>query len=351
MEQPLPKKFHTRIEIRIIAGIVAVALIISLVANAAVVVRIKADDETDAAMNYLVDKTGYVNAGTVDRIQEKLKTLSAPEALEDYYRLAGTQIAEEDYAGALQSIEQCIALDDGSNRELHLDLLMKQACLLIMLDRGAEALAPLDLVLQLKPDYADALLIKAQVYEEQQDIPNLVKTLDQYLEYESDNTELRVLLAQAMFSIEDYDGAMKQYRKILDSGETDLDMTEIQYLYGLTCIQTGAFTEAEESLLKALETDDALDGIYYYIGVCQMSREAFDEAVEFFSKAIEKNSMLQLSHYCRGVSGLMVEGYDMAVIIADLKLAAEYTGSDADMSVRTQAAELLRQLTEPSESP
>lgn len=344
MEQSELRKFHTRIEIRIIAGIVAVAIFISVIANGLVAVRIKADLESEAATKYLVDNTGYVNADTVERIQEKLQTLSDPVSLEDYYRLAGTQIAEEDYQGALGSIEQCIKLDDGSNQELHLDLLMKKGCLLVMLERDAEALISLDQVISEAPAESDAYLVKAQIYAKQEDLPNLVQALEWYLKYETGNAEIRELLAQAMFSMGDYAGAKAQYRYVLEEPGENTDLTQMQYLYGLTCIQLEDFQDAEEALLLALQQDETLSGIHYYIGVCKMSNEAYSEAVEFLSVSIEKGSMPQLSRYSRGISGLMTEGYDLVQAKEDLKFAAEYAGSDADESVRIQAVQLLERL-------
>lgn len=346
MEQEEHKRIRFPIWFRVVAAIVAVAILTSLAANGIVAVRIKAASESEAAINYLVDNTGYVNADTIGRLQDKLQILTEPQTLEDYYRLAGTQIAEEDYEGALGSIDACIALDDGSNQELHLDLLMKRGCLLVMLERDEEALAPLDQVLLEVPEQTDALLVKAQIYAKQEDMSNLVRTLEQYLGYEAGNTEIRLLLAQAMFSIEDYTGARNQYRKVLEGNEPLENETQIHYLYGLTCIQLGEFADAETYLTLALEKDSSLMGLHYYIGVCQMSREAYPEAVESFNAAIDQGSMLQLSHYSRGISGLMIDNYDTALLLGDLTYAAEYSGSDVDESISVQAAQLLQQLTE-----
>ena len=120
------RKLRFPLWICITAGIVAFAIIVSLTANAAVAVRRKLGEDPEAAVSYLVGKTDHVNAGTVDRLREKLQTLEDPVTLEDHYRLAGTQIAEEEYAAALGSIERCIALDDRSNEALSIDLLMKK---------------------------------------------------------------------------------------------------------------------------------------------------------------------------------------------------------------------------------
>lgn len=320
-EVPEKKQFYKRIEIRIIAMVLVVALVLSLTTNAGGAVH---DMATRA----------------IDTIAQKL----APKGMQEYYTLAGTQIAEEDYAGALESVKKCIRLDDGSDPELTLDLLMKKGCLLYLLDRDSEALAALDQVLAMDPAYSDAYLVKAQIYTRSEDDLMLIQTLEQYLDYVPNDPEVRATLAQAMFAAEDYEGAQKQYGLTLKYAQPGEDMTEVFYLYGLTCIQTGDFQEAEESLTKAVEKDETLDGIYYYIGVCQMSREAYEEAVVSLTAAIERDSMVQLSRYSRGVSGLMVAGYDIAVATEDLRLAATYDGSDADETVSRQAGKLLEEI-------
>lgn len=345
LDQEEKKKPRFPLRIRIISGVVAFALILSLMANAATAIRIQVGEATEAAVNYLVERTDYVNAGTTQRLQDRIQTISVPETLEDFYRLAGTQIAGENYQGALDSIESCILLDDGSDDTLHQDLLLKKGCLLVMLDRDLEALAPLDQVLEEYPEQMDALLVKAQIYSRQQDLPNLTQTLKRYLELDTSNYDMRLLLAQAMFAIEDYTGAAQQYRLVLEDPENLVNPAQVQYLYGLTCVQLGDFFQAEESLTAALEADGELEAIHYYIGICQMSREAYSEAVESFSISVEKESMLQLSHYSRGVCGLMIEGYDVDSILIDLQLAAEYTDADIDTNVSQQAALLLEQLT------
>ena len=338
------KRFHTPLWFRITAGIVAFAILVSLVANAAVAVRIELGDDPEAAVSYLVGNTGYVNAGVVERLEDKVQTLSEPVTLEDYYRLAGTQIAQEDYQGALQSIEQCIQLEDGTDQALHIDLLMKKGCLLVMLGRDADALIPLDLVLGEVPGYADALLVKAQIYAQQQDMGALIPTLEAYLETNTHDHEIRKLLAQTMFSVENYTGARDQYRKLLELSAPEEDMTQIRYLHGLACVQTGDMQEAEESFLIALEKDASLDGIHYYIGVCQMSREAYAEAVDNLTVAVDSGSLIQLSRYSRGVCGLMIEGYDLELAVEDIVFAAEYDQPDADPAVTQQAADLLAYL-------
>ncbi|MEA4933570.1 MAG: tetratricopeptide repeat protein [Lawsonibacter sp.] len=343
-ETKVPKKFHQKPRVRITAGILVAALLLSLGANAAVGIRIQPGDQTKAATNYLVDHTKYVIEGRLKRLQEKVRALQEPTKVEDYYRLAGTQIAQEDYTGALSSMEQCLSIYSGGDDALYLDLLMKRGCLLVLLGQDDEALQALDQALEQDQEQADAYLVKAQIYAQREETEPLALALEAYLELKPEDSQIRALLAQAMFTAEDYKGATEQYQEILNTAPPDADLTETAYLYGLTSIQLGNFSTAEKSLKQALAKDNTLEGIYYYIGVCQMSRGDYAGAVSNMTASIQQNSLLQLSHYTRGVCRLMTEDYDYEVAVEDLQKAADYKGTDADQTVTQQAKDFLAEL-------
>lgn len=349
MENTVPKKQYYSTPLRIIAAVLTVALLLSMTANGLTRVRIRPGEKTEAATNYLVDNTGYVNEGRADRLQDKLQTFGEPTELEDYYRLAGTQIAEEDYSGALESIEACLARDPETDPALTQDLLMKKGCLMVLLENYPEALTALDQVIEMDPSHSDAFLVKAQIYAQQEDMLLLTQALEGYLNLCPEDGEIRLVLAQTYFTLEWFEMARDQYGLLQNDPNVLEEPGQIQYLYALTNIQLGDFVQAEESLLEALSLNEQLDGIYYYLGVCQMAREAYAEAVDNLTRSLEKGSMVQLSSYSRGVCGLVIPDYDLTVALTDLQSAAEYTKEDVDPAISKQAANLITQLTTPPE--
>ena len=311
-QEPNPKensRFYDKPWVRPTALVLALSMIFSIWANGAIHVKIRKSHEMDAATNYLVDNTDYVNEDELKRLQEKLLAYQQATELEDYYRLAGTQIAEESYEEALVSIDKCIALYPGENETLFVDLMLKRACLLVLLLREDEAMLALDEVLEHKPDHADAYLIKAQI----------------------------------LFELQRFEEVIEQYRTILEDPAAAEGQSEIWYLFGLTYLQLSDYAQSEEALILAKQDNPGLDGLDYYIGICQMSREAYREAVESFTAAIDAGSMLQHSHYSRGVCRIMADGSAQAAL-EDLRFASEYTGADADPNVKLQSDDLLAQL-------
>lgn len=334
-----------RLWVRITACVLSLALIVSLGVNALVAVKIQTAQAHEAATNYLVENTEYVSAELLERLGEKLRTLPEPMNIEDYYRLAGTQIAEEKYEEALFSIEKCIELfDDNQTDELWIDLLMKKGCLEVLTQRFDEAEDTLNAVLKADPEQKEVYLILAQIHAGYDDLDLLEEDLNNYLAKAKDDLQIRALLAQTLFAKEEYEAAGEQYLLILDSQGEGVDMAEMNYLYALTGIQLENYQIAKEHMEAAIQLDESKLDAYYYLGICNMAQEEYEKAVESFTKAIDGNSMMQLSYYSRGVCGLMIEEYDYQKALDDLKQTEVYNGADLDPEISAQAADLLAEL-------
>ena len=350
-EQVQTKPFYKKTWVRLVALFLALSMIFSIWAGGAIQVSIQRGADMDAATNYLVDHTDYIQQGSFDRLQDVILAFQSASELEDYYRLAGTQIAQEEYAEALVSIEACIELYPGGDEELYVDLLLKRACLLVLLEREDEAITALDRVLERKEDHADAYLIKAQIYAEQEALEPLTQALDQYLTYRPQEYSIRLVYAQALFELQDFTRASQQYELLLQDEANQAEKNELWYLLGLTQLQLSNYTRCEEALEQAKQGDPTLEGLDYYLGICQMSREAYAEAVESFTASIGAGSMLQHCHYSRGVCQLMLGDEFLEAAMEDLSFASAYEGADADPNVKLQADDLLAQLQGVIEAP
>lgn len=326
------KKFYYKKSFRVTACILVVAMFVTMVLQPATLVAIsRSADKSDAAVNYLADNTEYVNKNRPQRVVEYLETLSTEDTLEDYYRLAGMQIAREEYDDALGNIEQCIALYDDEGQEIYTDLLLKRGCLQVMIGDYDSALKSLDLALAEDSKAADIYLVKAQIYAERENMGKLAECLTAYLKLVPEDSSIRSLLAQAQFTEGDYEAAAQQYAEILDTDSN----AEIEYLYGLNAVKNSDFAAAEASLTSAIAKDDSFDGIYYYRGVCRMSLGNYSAAIEDLTVSIERKDMLQASYYTRGVCLLSNNQYEKGL------LDVEYAANQNDDEEITKQAKLL----------
>jgi len=310
-------KLYYRKSMRVIAGVTIVIFFVTMVLHSVTMVTIApSEDKTEAAVNYLAENTEYVHKNRVERAADYLQTLGQEETLEDYYTLAAMQIAREEYAPALESIEKCIALYNNEGKDLYLDLLFKRGCLLVMLGRYDEALKSLDLALAEDPGLADVYLIKAQIYAERQDMEALADCLTAYLHMRPEDNQIRALLAQVQFAEGDYEGAAEQYEEIMQKDPS----AEIEYLYGLNAVRNYDFAAGEAALSSAIAKDDSFDGVYYYRGVCRMSLGDYGGAIEDLTVSIEREDMVHASYYTRGICLLMNNEYEKG--LADIQYAA-----------------------------
>ncbi len=329
-------KFYHKTSFRVIAGILVVAMVATMFLQSATLVAIsRSDNMSDAAVNYLAENTEYVNKNRPQRVGEYLKTLGNKDTLEDYYRLASTQIAREEYNDALENIEKCISLYNNEGPELYEDLLLKRGCLQVMIGDYDAALKSLDLALARDPAAADIYLVKAQIHAQRQNMGALAQCLTEYLKLVPGDSSIRALLAQAQFTKGDYEAAAQQYAEILDKEPN----AEVEYLYGLNAVKDSDFATGEASLTSAIAKDDSFDGIYYYRGVCRMSLGNYPAAIEDLTVSIEKEDMLQASYYTRGVCLLMEKQYEKG--LTDVKYAANRNDNE---EITKQAQLLMAEL-------
>ena len=357
---------------RALAAVLAAALLLSLLSGLWIRVSIS-QNAGNAAETYLAGETEYVNASGFERFVEQLRSLRRPADLEDYYRRASARIALEDYEEALAYIDECLALYTADyGEELHADLLIKRGCLLTMLDRGDEAVAPLEQALEIDPAQSDVYLVLAQVYSAQGDAEALTGALTAYLALEPQQGDIRLLLAQLYYAAGAYAAAADEAQRLLDEGEDGPELTSLSAGIGLALIGEGDYERALALLDGAIalheagadEAQDAadadepadtaqpetpseadMDALYYYRGLCRLTLEQFDAAAEDYTRAIERGVSPQLSHYGRGVAELMRPAPDYEQAAEDLLFAANYEGDDADTETSAQALALLELLT------
>jgi len=341
MEGTVSRIFTRRVR-KIIAFILACVMLFSVaVAGLSVVSRSTIDRQAlrtqdhGAALRYLSENTDYVGESIPRKIVEYIRTRQEPSALSDYYSLAGVQIAQEDFADALYSIEQCIALYNDEGVDLLVDLWLKKGCLHMMLGQLDDALAALEKVLELNEGIAEAYLVQAQIFVELDDTGRLIKSLEAYLALRPDDEEVRALLASMLIEKKDYEGMGAYVEAYVPEEPT----VETEFLKGLLAIQDGDYAGAIESLNSALSIDDEYEGIRYYRGVSRLALQDYEGAIEDFSASIEHGAMVQSSHYNRGIARILADIYEPG--LEDIVSASQM---DEDMGIREQAEQFLAEV-------
>lgn len=332
---------YKRLWFRITAFLLAAVMVFSIWASGAIQIRITARSEQDAAGQYLIDNTDYVQSGELGRFEEKVQTYFEPTTLEDYYRLAGTQIGSGDYEAALVSVDTCLELYPGEDETLLLDLLLKRGCLHVLLGQYEQAVEALEQVLLTDPEQADAYLVLAQIYSETGNYQGLIPVLGEYLKLKPQDGDIRTVLAQTYFQTGQYQQAIGEYEQLKQMEDMAESLDQIQLLEALAYIQLADYATAKELLLSVPNTEERIPGRAYYLGICYLSEEDYDTGETHFTASLEAGEMIQLSSYSRAVCRLMKKDFDYDGALADLETAIAYSQSDLDPSVTKQAQELL----------
>lgn len=332
---------YKRLWFRITAFLLAMIMVFSIWANGAIQIRIQARSDQDAAGQYLIDNTDYVQSGDLGRLEEKVQSYFQPTTLEDYYRLAGTQIGAGEYEAALSSVDTCLELYPGDDEVLHMDLLLKRGCLHVLLGQYEQAVEALEQVLLMDPEQADAYLVLAQIYSELGNYQGLIPVLGEYLKIKPQDSDIRVVLAQVLFQIGEYQQAIEEYDQLSQMEDMADSLDQILFLESLAYIQLADYTAAKELLLSISNSEIRIPGRDYYLGVCYLSEEDYDSGEAYFTASLDADEMIQLSSYSRAVCRLMQKAFDYEGALADLETAIAYSEADLDPMITEQAQGLL----------
>jgi len=346
------KRVHFKRPKRAVAIILVVVMLTSLVATSlGVASRVRIPDAertlSSAAENYLSSRTEYVNNPALARITEYIRTITGQSTLQDYYALAGVQIAREEYGLALLSIEECLVLynaDEDEDGNLLIDLLLKKGCLHVLTGEFDEALPALDKVLALDPMAIDAYLVKAQVCEILGLTRDVCANLAHFLALAPGRGEDAALIAELWISkgslhvtLGEYDEALGALSNALaiDAALSRAHLVKSQVyaligLYREMCdsleaylalepddeemVQLLAETREELSRPPASGNSPSLPTVEreFLIGLYAMQEEDYAAAEAAISRAIAIDGRYEGVHFYRGVCRLSLEDYSGA---------------------------------------
>ena len=225
------------------------------------------------------------------------------QKLDAAYTLALNAINSEDYETAKEYINICFAYCDAqSNPIMFSDLLLKRACIDVVEQKNEMALLNLDAAIRVKPDLADAYLIRTQVCAALGDADRSIESLEKYIEL-TQSTDLYETVAQLQEAKGDIAAAQAAYDKYLQSAGADVEEAEFQS--GLYKMESGQFEEAIAAFEGYRENETYAAGALYNIGVCKMNTGDYTGALEAFTACGEKGGNFEGLYYNRGVCALL----------------------------------------------
>lgn len=241
------------------------------------------------------------------------------QKLDASYTLALNAINSEDYETAKEYLNICFAYcDPQSNPVMYADLLLKQACIDVIEEKLDMALIALDAAIRIRPDLADAYLVRTQVFAGQGNTEQAIVNLEKYIELTED-TSLYETIAQLHEANGDLDAAQEAYDKYVQGAGTDAQDAVFQS--ALYKMEAGKLEEAIADFETYAEDETYGAGAMYNIGVCQMSLGDYQAAVDAFTACEDKGGTFEGLYYNRGVCSLLLGAWEDAG--ADFKTSVE----------------------------
>ena len=238
---------------------------------------------------------------------QNVTAISDNQKLDAAYTLALNAITSEDYETAKEYINICFAYCDAqSNPVMFSDLLLKRACIDVIEQKNDMALLNLDAATRVKPDLADAYLVKTQVYASQGDADRAIASLEKYIELTQD-TALYETVAQLQEAKGDIKAAQAAYDKYVAGAGAEVE--EAGFQSGLYKMEAGSYQEAIADFEAYQDNETYGAGAMYNIGICRMNLGEFAAAVEAFTACEEKGGLFEGIHYNRGVCRLLSENW------------------------------------------
>jgi tetratricopeptide (TPR) repeat protein len=183
---------------------------------------------------------------------------------------------EKDKQVAMAAMEKLI-----EKRRQSPEALLAYARLGMLVGSLHKAEQAIDQALALRPDWPEALILKANILlregKNQEALVFLKDTVEEY----PDNVALRLVYARKLVDEKQYEAAREQFEILLDYKP---DAPDALYALGLLNLQTRRPDEARHYFERLIELGQRVDESYYYLGQAAEMRKQTDEAIRYYSE-------------------------------------------------------------------
>lgn len=228
-----------------------------------------------------------------------------------------------DYEQAIGCFEEALKNSGGLVENMDYDLNYYLAAAYVKNGQAEEAVKVYDAILAMKPEEADALFLRGNVYMTLDNYEAAKADFDKVIALESSNYDRLIQIYQVLENHGYKEAGQLYLHTAMDSGESKMgayDKGRILYYLGeyqQACLAleetkekggaeaylylgrayeaTGDYNYASSVYNTYLSKDDSNPRIYNQLGLCEMAKEDYEKALQAFQagKNIEDNELLQ----------------------------------------------------------
>ncbi len=215
-------------------------------------------DDSVAQFDYLITKNANGNADQL------------------YVQIALLLSRETDKAAALKVMQGLVAKHE---REPYAQLSLSQLAALTQHLELAERAALH--ALELKPNWSDALVLRARIQAERGDLKAALSGMRQALALHPNNNELRINYARLLVQDKRFNEARDQFQRVARAAPNDAD---VQYALGLLALDANQSADAAGYFKRLLKLGKHEDEARYYLGRIAEDKRLYTEALNWYGK-------------------------------------------------------------------
>jgi len=341
------------IPLKLIAAILAAALILSLLSPSVVSLL-------GAAVEGKM-KSGVSSDETVSETQPVVISLEKEvQAYISHYEQAAAAIAAEDYQQAAVYLETARELAADEDPAIRAEMALRSASVHILTGESEKASLLLDETLALDPEASQALLLRAQLNIDNGDGAAASEDLQAYVKLVPEDVNTGIALAELYELQGDYAGAAAQYEALYQqqtddahwlnsirctflSGAYETALTDFDayldsadqgseyyptalFLKGACLLQTGDAQQASDAFRQALSKGYDEAECYEQLAICSFEQEDYTGTVQYGQKLEDTGAALvtpELFYQRMGAALVMLERYEEAIDYLDTAEAQE----------------------------
>jgi tetratricopeptide (TPR) repeat protein len=245
-------------------------------AAAAATLWVQADPENRGAREILVQL--LLDEGNYEAAKPQLERLLAggqEESLERYLIVATLLGHAPDPQAALKVMDGLVKKDGASP-----EALAALSTLALRADRPEEARASVERALQLRPEWIQAMLLRARILVAQGESAEAVRYLGEMVQRHPDERDLRLGYARLLIDANQLEQALAQFQVLRKDNGNDED---VLFTLGLLSMELGRPEQAREYLLKLADRGERVYEARYFLGQMAESERHFDEADRWYA--------------------------------------------------------------------
>lgn len=222
----------------------------------------------------------YLRAGRIDEsvVQfEHLISASAKGGADQLFLQIAVLLSRESNKAAALKVMQGLVAKHETNPYAQLSL-SQLAAMTQDMDLADHAVSR---ALELKPDWGDALVMRAQIQAARGDVDAALSGLRQALEAHPKNTDLRLNYARLLVQAKHPKEARAQFQQLAREVPKDAD---VQYALGLLALDSNQPNDAVAYFKRLLKLGKHMDEARYYLGRIAEDRRLYAEALNWYGQ-------------------------------------------------------------------